>query len=75
MRYNFPYVFQAFVEVGVPHVIAVRRNVRVSDPAAHSFTRAFYLALAVGETVRDAYDIAKQVGGLRKIASFDLGGV
>eukprot|EP00967_Tisochrysis_lutea_P086392 scaffold121752_cov29-Tisochrysis_lutea.AAC.5 len=52
-----------------------RRNVRVSDPAAHSFTRAFYLALAVGETVRDAYDIAKQVGGLRKIASFDLGGV
>ena len=45
---------QAFVEVGVPHVIAVRRNSRVSDPAAHAFTRAFYLALAVGEKVRAA---------------------
>lgn len=71
---------QAFVEVGVPHVIAVRRNVRVSDPAAHSFTRAFYLALAVGETVRDAYDIAKQAvvtapsvpAGEREAANFLL---
>lgn len=42
-------------------MIAVRRNVRVSDPAAHAFTRAFYLALAVGDTVVNAYEIAKQV--------------
>ena len=52
---------QAFVEAGVPHVIAVRLNTRVSDHAAHAFTRAFYLALAVGQTIRAAYDIGVQV--------------
>jgi len=51
---------QAFIEAGVPHVIAVRLNTRVSDVAAQVFTRAFYLALAVGETLQAAYDIAVQ---------------
>ena len=50
----------AFVEAGVPHVVAVRRTTRVSDLAAHAFTRAFYLALAVGSSIQAAYDIGKQ---------------
>ena len=51
---------QAFIEAGVPHVVAVRLNTRVSDMAAHTFTRAFYLALAVGDTLQAAYDIGVQ---------------
>ena len=51
---------QAFVDAGVPHVIAVRLTTRVSDDAAHAFTRAFYLALAVGKTIRDCFDIGVQ---------------
>ena len=43
---------QAFVEAGVPHVVAVRLSTRVSDHAAHAFTRAFYLALAVGSSIQ-----------------------
>ena len=41
-------------------MIAVRRTTRVSDLAAHAFTRAFYLALVVGSTIRAAYDIGVQ---------------
>lgn len=51
---------QAFVDAGVPHVIAVRLTTRVSDLAAHAFTRAFYPALAVGHTIRAAFDIGVQ---------------
>ena len=51
---------QAFVDAGVPHVVAVRVNTRVSDHAAHAFTRAFYLSLAVGQTIREAFDIGVQ---------------
>ena len=51
---------QAFVEAGVPHVIAVRLTTRVSDHAAHAFTRAFYLALAVGQSIKAAFDIGVQ---------------
>jgi len=51
---------QAFIDAGVLHVIAVRVNTRVSDVAAHTFTRAFYLSLAVGNTVQAAYDIGVQ---------------
>ena len=51
---------EAFLQAGVPHVIAVRRTTRVSDLAAHAFTRAFYLALVVGSTIRAAYDIGVQ---------------
>ena len=56
---------QAFVEAGVPHVVAVRRTTRVSDLAAHAFTRAFYLALAVGSSIQAAYDIGKQAARSR----------
>lgn len=39
---------QAFVDAGVPHVVAVDVNTRLRDRAALSFTRAFYLALIAG---------------------------
>uniref|UniRef100_A0A7S2DM31 AAA+ ATPase domain-containing protein n=1 Tax=Haptolina brevifila TaxID=156173 RepID=A0A7S2DM31_9EUKA len=51
---------QAFVEAGVPHVIAVRLSQRLSDVAAAAFTKAFYLALAVGRSIRVAYEIGKE---------------
>ena len=41
-------------------MVAVKRTTRVSDLAAHAFTRAFYLALAVGQTIRGAFDIGVQ---------------
>mmetsp|Transcript_26610 Transcript_26610/g.81780 ORF Transcript_26610/g.81780 Transcript_26610/m.81780 type:complete len:737 (+) Transcript_26610:79-2289(+) len=53
---------QAFVEAGVPHVVAVssyagRSDGRVSDKAATAFCRAFYLGLIAGKTVRQSFDI------------------
>lgn len=43
--------------VGVPHVIAVAANTQLADVAARVFTRHFYLALAVGKTVKESFDI------------------
>eukprot|EP00742_Colponemidia_sp_Colp-10_P009413 GILJ01010261.1.p1 GENE.GILJ01010261.1~~GILJ01010261.1.p1 ORF type:complete len:2314 (-),score=385.58 GILJ01010261.1:161-7102(-) len=50
----------AFVEAGVPHVVAVQVDAMLLDAAALHFTRAFYLSLAMGDTVRDAFDIGQQ---------------
>ncbi|KAJ1448221.1 hypothetical protein M885DRAFT_590994 [Pelagophyceae sp. CCMP2097] len=51
----------AFVEAGVPHVVAVSTTAnsdgRVSDKAASAFCRAFYLAVISGRTVREAFEI------------------
>jgi hypothetical protein len=52
---------EAFAAAGVPHVVCVKLDARLLDQAANEFTRAFYLALAVGKTVKDAFDIGKQV--------------
>lgn len=49
---------QAFVDAGVPHIVAVDMD-RLRDRAALSFTRAFYLALISGKTVRQAFDIGR----------------
>lgn len=51
----------AFVEAGVPHVIAVRDKSEVMDTAASLFTQAFYMALATGSTIAASFEIAKQV--------------
>ncbi|KAL7550485.1 hypothetical protein ACHAWF_013717 [Thalassiosira exigua] len=48
-----------FVECGVPHVVCCQQESQLMDRAALSFTRAFYLALAVGRTVKDAFEIGK----------------
>jgi hypothetical protein len=39
----------------VPHVVAVSLDAPLLDSAALAFTRAFYLALSVGETVAEAF--------------------
>lgn len=51
---------EAFVGAGVPHVVCVTVEAQLLDAAAMAFTRAFYLALAVGRTVSDSFDIGKQ---------------
>jgi hypothetical protein len=50
----------AFVEAGVPHVIAVRTDSQVCDKSAQKFMHHFYLALLVGRTVRESFEIAKE---------------
>lgn len=49
----------AFVDAGVPHVIAVRLEEPVYDVAAKTFARAFYLALLTNKTVADAFAIGR----------------
>ena len=49
---------EAFVDAGVPHVIAVRTRLKVLDDAAALFARHLYLALVEGHTVRQAFDYA-----------------
>jgi len=50
---------EAFVGAGVSHVVCCQQDL-LQDSAALAFTRAFYLALAVGRTVRDSFEIGKQ---------------
>ena len=47
---------EAFVEAGVPHVVCVRLEEPVYDLAARKFAQTFYLALAAGRTVQQAFD-------------------
>lgn len=51
---------QTFVDAGVPHVVCCQQEAQLMDNAAISFTRAFYLALAFGRTVRESFEIGKQ---------------
>ena len=50
---------KAFVDAGVDHVVCCKHDLLLNT-AALAFERAFYLALAVGQTVRDAFMIGKQ---------------
>ena len=50
----------AFVEAGVPHVVCVKVEAMILDSAAMAFTRAFYLALLSGKTVKISFDIARE---------------
>eukprot|EP01041_Mallomonas_annulata_P000472 gene472-882_t len=51
---------EAFADAGVPHVVCVNVDAQLLDTAAVAFTRAFYLSLVVGDTVRQAFEIGKQ---------------
>ncbi len=51
---------EAFAAAGVPHVVCVSIDAQLLDTAATTFTRAFYLSLAVGNTVRQSFDIGRQ---------------
>ncbi|ETV92006.1 hypothetical protein H310_13532 [Aphanomyces invadans] len=46
---NSEHIANAFVECGVPHVIAIRGDSTVEDCEAVHFTSAFYLNLAMGQ--------------------------
>jgi hypothetical protein len=45
-----------FAAAGVPHVVCCRQQFELKDAAALAFTRQFYLALAVGNTVKESFD-------------------
>jgi len=47
---------ETFASVGVPHVVCCQQESELKDAAALTFTRQFYLALAVGRTVQAAFD-------------------
>ena len=51
---------KSFVAAGVPHVVCCQQESELMDSAARAFTRAFYLALAIGRTVRDSFEIGRQ---------------
>lgn len=51
---------QAFVDAGVKHVVCVKIEAMIQDSSAMAFTRAFYLALLSGQTVRHSFLIAKE---------------
>jgi len=50
----------AFVQAGVPHVVAVQRNMQITEAAVHGFMSAFYPALMVGLPVQVAFEIGAQ---------------
>jgi len=51
---------ETFVRAGVPHVVCCQQESQLMNSAALAFTRAFYLALAIGRTVRDSFEIGRQ---------------
>eukprot|EP00743_Colponemidia_sp_Colp-15_P010286 GILK01011312.1.p1 GENE.GILK01011312.1~~GILK01011312.1.p1 ORF type:complete len:1063 (+),score=190.52 GILK01011312.1:181-3369(+) len=51
---------EAFAKAGVKHVVAVELETAVLDRTALTFTRAFYLALLRGETVKGAFEIGRE---------------
>lgn len=48
-----------FIDCGVPHVVCCQQESQLMDRAALSFTRAFYLALAIGRTVKESFEIGR----------------
>jgi hypothetical protein len=46
---------ETFASAGVPHVVCCRQESELKDTAALAFTRSFYLALAVGQTVKESF--------------------
>jgi hypothetical protein len=47
---------ETFASAGVPHVVCCQQESELKDAAALAFTRQFYLALAVGHTVKESFD-------------------
>ena len=46
---------ETFASAGVPHVVCCQQESELKDTAALAFTRSFYLALAVGQTVKESF--------------------
>ena len=51
---------EAFIQAGVKHVVCVKVDEMIQDSAAISFTRAFYIALLSGKSVKSSFQIAKE---------------
>ena len=51
-------VGRAFIAAGVRHVVAMKWDAKVSDRAACIFAEFFYLSIAMGRTVRQAFEVA-----------------
>jgi len=47
---------ETFASAGVPHVVCCKQESELKDTAALAFTRSFYLALAVGQTVKESFE-------------------
>lgn len=47
---------ETFVRSGVPHVVCCQQDSELKDTAALAFTRQFYLALAMGYSVKDSFE-------------------
>jgi hypothetical protein len=47
---------ETFASAGVPHVVCCQQESELKDTAALAFTRQFYLALAIGHTVKVAFE-------------------
>lgn len=47
---------ETFASAGVPHVVCCQQESELKDAAALTFTRHFYLALAVGHTVKNSFE-------------------
>lgn len=47
---------ETFASAGVPHVVCCQQEYELKDTAALAFTRQFYLALAVGNTVKESFE-------------------
>ena len=66
------HVGQAFIEAGIPHVVAVKKKWEVTDEAAACFTRHFYDALLNGFTIAKAFEVGtKAVGTMSSSARLD----
>lgn len=52
-------VAEAFVSVGVPHVVVVSKDDKVLDKKAMEFAKAFYTALFAGHAVAKAFEIGQ----------------
>ena len=48
---------RTFVDLGVPHVVCCQQEAQLMDSAALFFTRAFYIALSSGRTLKDSFEI------------------
>ena len=51
---------EIFVNAGVPHVVCCQQEAQLMDSADMEFTRDFYLALAIGCTVKDYFVMIQQ---------------
>lgn len=47
---------ETFASAGVPHVVCCQEDSELKDSAALAFTRHFYFALAVGDTVKASFE-------------------